>query len=1163
MTPKPTYEELENKVSRLEKELVQHEQSEHKLGSLNDFLNAVLNRIADPICVRNKNHYWVLANDRFCEISGVTREALLGKSDYDFFPKEEADVFWKMDNKVLSFGKENFSDEYLTNSSTGETIFLNTKKSLYENEKGEQFVIAIGRDLTGYKKAQDALKFERLQLLSIFNSLKQSIYITDPKTYEVLYVNDTLKDIFGKDSVGGLCYKEFQGLDSPCEFCTNEIILEKKYEPYQWEYHNPVLNRDYMIIDKIIKWPDARDVRLEVAIDITELKRSEEALRASEETARALLNAPTDTCILIDSQMIILSLNEIAAKSIGKSADELIGTDLFHHFSSPINEFRKAHAAQVFRTGEPFRLIDEREGRYYDNHYYPVYNNEGKVERIAIFIRDITDQKFAEESLRKERDFNRTLIQASPAFFIAIGADGKTIMMNDAMLNAMGYSADEVVGADYLTSFVPEGDRAILSDIFKTLINNHEPTFNKNRVLTKDGRELLVEWHGRPIFRENGDFDYFFGLGIDITERKHAEKALSESEERFRELAELLPETVYEMDAKGNLIYVNHRALHQFQYEQKDFDDGLDAFKMIVPEQRDRARENARKILSGEKIGLNEFAGLRKDGSTFPMLVNSAPITRKGRPVGLRGCLIDITNLKKIEEALRKSEESYRTVVEDMPAMICCFLHDGTLTFANSSYYDCFQKTKEDLIGKSFFQFIPEHDREKVRNHFISLDQKMPMISYEHQIITPDGRVKWQEWTDRALFDESGRVVEYQSIGRDITEIKLAQEEKARIEKQLMQAQKMESIGTLAGGIAHDFNNILASVLGFTELAINKVKEADHNVLDDLEIVFQAGHRAKDLVHQILQFSRHADIDFKPVGIGPIVKEVLKFLKASLPTTIEIKQKIQPITEKVLADGSQIHQVVMNLCTNAFHAMQKQGGVLTVELFKQELKTPILCQGSQITPGTYAVLMIKDTGYGMDNEKLQRIFEPYFTTKSINEGTGLGLAVTKGIVTSSKGGICVESTPEVGSVFTLYFPLITMPEEAQTSELPPIKGGTDSILFVDDEEFFVDFGAKVFAGLGYDVITANESLKALEIFTSQPDRFDLVVTDQTMPKMTGLELCRKLHAIRPNLPIIICTGFSEIINSKTAKQIGVSHILFKPATRRDLATAVRKVLDNG
>lgn len=519
---------------------------------------------------------------------------------------------------------------------------------------------------------------------------------------------------------------------------------------------------------------------------------------------------------------------------------------------------------------------------------------------------------------------------------------------------------------------------------------------------------------------------------------------------------------------------------------------------------------------------------------------------------------------KELRQRARTSEDKYRGVVEDTSLLICSYRSDGEITFVNKAYCDYFDRTSAEVVGSNFMSLIPEKDRQAVMTNISSLTEASPTQSHEHPIITTNGDIRWQRWTNRALFDARGKVVSYQAIGEDITERKKSEEEKKAIEAQLQHIQKMEDIGTLAGGIAHDFNNILSSVIGYSENAIDKLKEiGNHDILDDIRNIFQASLRAKDLVLQILQFSRYSDTDFKPCAIAPLFKEVLRLLRASQPATIEIVQNIRLKSEKVLADATQLHQVMVNLCTNAFHAMRESGGTLTIGLAEEEIPDPGIYTTEKVAGGKYAVLSVRDTGCGMEKGTLKRLFEPYFTTKEIGEGTGLGLAVTSGIVKSHKGFISVRSTPGEGSEFKVFFPILQFPERKEVADLAPIKGGHERILFVDDESFFVDLSCKVLTDLGYRVDSVYASEKALELFSSRPDQYDILVTDQTMPKMTGLELIERVHRIRPDLPTIICSGFSEFINNKTAQQIGVSHILYKPSTKRDLALAIRRVLDNG
>jgi len=383
-------------------------------------------------------------------------------------------------------------------------------------------------------------------------------------------------------------------------------------------------------------------------------------------------------------------------------------------------------------------------------------------------------------------------------------------------------------------------------------------------------------------------------------------------------------------------------------------------------------------------------------------------------------------------------------------------------------------------------------------------------------------------------------------------------EERKQVEKQLRQAQKMEAIGTLAGGIAHDFNNILAVILGFTEIALNMPE--DTRTQHWLKQVLKAGERAKELVQQILAFSRETEQERKPVRITPILKETLKLLSASLPATIEIREDVAA-SGTILGDPTQVHQVLMNLCTNAAYAMREEGGVLTVSQSDVELDVEAAARYPNLPPGSYLRLIVSDTGHGMDRAVMERIFDPYFTTKEPNEGTGLGLSVVHGIVQSYGGVITVDSEPGKGTSFHVVLPRIDREDTPKAETFAPLPTGNERILFIDDEKMLVEMGQEMLESLGYDVVALTNSLEALETFRAQPDRFDLVITDQTMPHKTGAELARELLRIRPDIPIILCTGFSEIITEKQAEATGIRRFLMKPILRREMAQTIRDLLD--
>jgi len=381
------------------------------------------------------------------------------------------------------------------------------------------------------------------------------------------------------------------------------------------------------------------------------------------------------------------------------------------------------------------------------------------------------------------------------------------------------------------------------------------------------------------------------------------------------------------------------------------------------------------------------------------------------------------------------------------------------------------------------------------------------------------------------------------------------------LERQLQQTQKMEAIGTLAGGIAHDFNNILGAILGYGDMAMDGLPEESQRA-KDIQQVLKAGHRAKGLVQQILAFSRQAEQELITLKIQYLAKEVIKLLRSTIPATIQITQDIHASCGPVLADPTQIHQIMINLCTNASHAMRENGGVLSIRLETVDIRqNTIDNDGLDVTPGDYVRLEVSDTGHGMSRSVMDRIFDPFFTTKGIGEDTGLGLAVVHGIVRSYNGFIKVTSELGKGTIFAIYLPQIDseiQPDEALATLLPR---GKENVLVVDDEKELVEMMARMLTNLGYTVYPFNNSLEAMEAFMAQPDKYDLVVTDMTMPTMTGAALAQKIISIRPDASIILCTGYSNIIDEAGARSMGISGYLAKPIIKMELAQLVRNVLD--
>ncbi len=509
-------------------------------------------------------------------------------------------------------------------------------------------------------------------------------------------------------------------------------------------------------------------------------------------------------------------------------------------------------------------------------------------------------------------------------------------------------------------------------------------------------------------------------------------------------------------------------------------------------------------------------------------------------------------------EELQKSEENYRLLIENQTDLVVKVDTEGRFLFVSPSYCRMFGKTEKELLGKTFMPLVHEEDRQATAEAMKGLYRPPYAIYVEQQAMTRDGW-RWLAWADTAVLDEDKNVTAIIGVGRDISERKKAEEDKKELESRLRQAMKMEAIGTLAGGIAHDFNNILGAIMGYTELGMMEAPKGSRLEIYLSEVLNATG-RAKDLVRQILTFSRQTEQQLRPTQIGLIVKEALKLLRATLPSTIDIRQDVTS-TGLVMADPTQIHQVMMNLCTNASHAMEEKGGVLEVGLLDLELDSDFAGRNPDMNPGPYLQLTVSDTGCGMPPEMLRRIFDPFFSTKEKGKGTGLGLSVVHGIVKGHGGTVLAYSEPGKGTSIKVYLPAIERRVAVEAREEKIIPMGTERILFVDDEPVLVDVGRHILETLGYRVTAKNSSREAWELFRSQPDGFDVVITDQTMPNMTGDELAREIIALRPDVPVIICTGFSAKVNEEKAREMGIRAFVMKPLVMREMAETIRKVLD--
>ena len=648
-----------------------------------------------------------------------------------------------------------------------------------------------------------------------------------------------------------------------------------------------------------------------------------------------------------------------------------------------------------------------------------------------------------------------------------------------------------------------------------------------------------------------------------IARLKQAEKEQARSEALHRNLINTIPDLIWLKDLNGVYLSCNQKFEQFFGAKESEIIGRTD-YDFIDKDLADFFRRHDNKALKLKKPSRNEeILTFASNGYTGIFETIKSPMyDNDGDIIGILGIARDISRRKKMESGLEKNKKR-----------LISAQRIGRL--GNWEYDISTNQIWGSEEARRIYGFDPACDnftldeieaciieRERVHKALTDLIQYDKPYDIEFEINPADGDppVRTIKSTAELLRDNHGQPRKVVGVIQDISKWKKAETEKIKLTNQLRQAQKMEAIGTLAGGIAHDFNNILAAIIGFCELAFFDVEDGS-DVQNDLNEIYAAGHRAKDLVKQILAFSRQSEEEIVPVQVKSIMKEIVSLLKASIPSSIEIKTFIES-KSFIKGNPTQIHQVILNLCTNAAYAMEENGGILMLSLKDVEIKEPLSVNPLyEIMPGKYLEIVVSDTGEGIAPDVMDSIFEPYFTTKPHDEGTGLGLALVHGIVHSCAGAVTVSSEVGKGSVFKVLFPVIEIKKSQLTDVIEELPTGTERILFVDDEMSITRMVERALRQLGYSIVVQTSSLAALEMFQSGPDEFDMVITDMTMPKMSGEKLAMALLEIRPELPIILCTGFSKNISEQKALNAGIRAFLYKPVNTTELAKTIRTVFD--
>ena len=936
------------------------------------------------------------------------------------------------------------------------------------------------------------------------------------------------------------------------------------------------------------------------------IAQSELRLAESEKAYRGVVMNMLDVFYRVDAAGILRMMSPSAAEVFGyASVDELIGRPADILWAHPEN--RPKLLAVLEKSGE---VLDwEFEARRRDGSLLSMSvsvqalrDEAGRFAGYEGIARDVTERRQSELRLRQSERRFRAVLENMSLIGVMLDRDGGILLCNDFLLDLTGWARAEAIGRNWFELFLPEDVRGSALRIFRQTVETGVfPAHSRSEIVTRDGRRRTIGWNNTVFCNDEGRVENVTIIGEDITERLRAEEELRLDDMRVEALLRLnqmtdaglqeitsfaLEQAVRLTQSRmGYLAFASEdesvltmhawssAAMAECRMQEKPriyqvSETGLwgepvrqrrpiitNAYEGPHPGKKGCPAGHVRvdrhlgvPVVDGERIVIVAGVG-NKESDYDESDVRQLNLLMSG--------MWRILQRKRAEEALKESEGRFRTAFENASVGMSLVSFDGVYLEVNAALARMMGYGAADLVGRPVTDFTHPEDKGR-RSQFIEalLQRRIASGEQERRFIHRDGSVVWTRIWASVQHDQEGKPLYFISLVQDITAAKKADEDNQRLQTQLLQAQKMEAIGSLAGGIAHDFNNILSAIIGFTELSML----SEGAPVEYLREAMKAANRARDLVKQILSFSRQGDGERMPVHVGMVVKEAVKFLRASLPSTIEIRSRIEGSAAAVLSNSVELHQILINLCTNAAHAIGERGGMVEIEACGMNLQAGQPCGSLDLSPGAYVRVTVRDTGDGIAPEIRERIFDPYFTTKIKGVGTGLGLAVVHGIVKKAGGAIQVESEVGKGSAFHVYLPKAEG-SAAETSEHAVLAcGGSERILLVDDERMLVEIGEKILQRLGYQVVSRTSPLEALELFKAKPDSFDLVMTDQTMPGMTGDALAAEIMKVRPQIPVILCTGYSQIINEESARRKGIRALVLKPLLIHQIDEAIRKAL---
>jgi PAS domain S-box-containing protein len=790
------------------------------------------------------------------------------------------------------------------------------------------------------------------------------------------------------------------------------------------------------------------------------------------------------------------------------------------------------------------------------NSAIPLFDAGQRILGAIIVNQDITKRKWAQKTLAEQSRILEGFFTSTMTPLVFLDRNFNFVIVNEAYARACQRNLSDFPGRNHFEYYPHAENEAI----FRRVVETKQPFQAMAKPFSfldhPEWGTTYWDWTLTPILDEKGEVEFLVFSLNDVTERKRAEDALKSASIYTRSLIEASLDPLVTISPEGKITDVNRAT---------EFITGVPREKIIGSHFFDyfteavKAREGYEEVFKRGSVRDYPMAIRHVSGKVTDVLYNATVYRNEaGEVQGVFAAARDITERKQAEEALRQNERLLRNILELLPVGVWIADKNGFITYGNPAGHRIwagYRYVGVEQFGKYKGWWLDTGKRIKPEEWGVAraIRKGETSLNEEIEIECFDGSHKFILNSAIPLRNEKNEISGAFVINDDITE-------RRRTEQTIRQMQKMEALGTLAGGIAHDFNNILMPITINAEMALLDVKEGTLPPASYLQLIREAANRGQGLVKQIITFSRQKEQPRQPIEIIPVIKEALKFLRAMIPKSIEIRPSIGVESAVISADPTQVHQVLMNLCNNAAYAMREKGGVLEVNLAKMEVDPEAADRDPDLKPRPYLRLTVRDTGHGMGREVRERAFDPFFTTKKPGDGAGMGLAVVHGIVKNHEGVITLESEVGRGTTARVFFPLVETARESEVVSRDPIPGGDERILLIDDEEIQILSLQQMLERLGYRVTGKKDPREALEVFRNQPGAFDLVITDQTMPKLTGAALVQEMLRLRPDLPVILYTGFSETIDEEQARALGVRDFVLKPLSMRDLAERIRRAL---